>query len=55
MSGKPIEQERRFSQLVSLRLPLDPKEAAQRSFYEIEASEQGWTLRELKRHFNAAL
>lgn len=27
----------------------------QRSFYEIEASQQGWTLRELKRHFNAGL
>jgi len=28
---------------------------AQRSFYEIEATQQGWTLRELKRQFNAGL
>ncbi len=30
-------------------------EEQQRSFYEIEASQQGWTLRELKRQFNAGL
>jgi predicted nuclease of restriction endonuclease-like (RecB) superfamily len=28
---------------------------AERSFYEIEATQQGWTLRELKRQFNAGL
>ena len=28
---------------------------AERSFYEIEAAQQGWTLRELKRQFNAGL
>ncbi len=27
----------------------------ERGFYEIEASQQGWTLRELKRQFNAGL
>jgi len=27
----------------------------ERSFYEIEAAQQGWTLRELKRQFNAGL
>lgn len=56
MSGKSIEEERRFalswSHYVFL---LGLKEAAQRSFYEIEASEQGWTLRELKRQFNTGL
>ena len=30
-------------------------EEQQRAFYEIEASQQGWTLRELKRQFNAGL
>jgi predicted nuclease of restriction endonuclease-like (RecB) superfamily len=30
-------------------------EEPQRAFYEIEASQQGWTLRELKRQFNAGL
>ncbi len=28
---------------------------AERGFYEIEATQQGWTLRELKRQFNAGL
>jgi predicted nuclease of restriction endonuclease-like (RecB) superfamily len=28
---------------------------AERSFYEIEAAQQGWTLREMKRQFNAGL
>jgi predicted nuclease of restriction endonuclease-like (RecB) superfamily len=28
---------------------------AERNFYEIEATQQGWTLRELKRQFNAGL
>jgi predicted nuclease of restriction endonuclease-like (RecB) superfamily len=55
-SGKSIEDGRRFalsgSHYVFL---LGLKEAAQRSFYEIEASEQGWTLRELKRQFDAGL
>jgi hypothetical protein len=27
----------------------------ERGFYEIEAAEQGWTLRELKRQFNSGL
>jgi predicted nuclease of restriction endonuclease-like (RecB) superfamily len=34
---------------------LGVKNPDERSFYEIEASRQGWTLRELKRQFNASL
>jgi predicted nuclease of restriction endonuclease-like (RecB) superfamily len=31
------------------------KDAGERSFYEIEAADQGWSLRELKRQFNSGL
>lgn len=31
------------------------KDAGERSFYEIEATSQGWSLRELKRQFNSGL
>jgi len=31
------------------------KDADERSFYEIEATDQGWSLRELKRQFNSGL
>ena len=48
-------QERRFTLSWSHYVFLLGLEEQQRSFYEIEASQQGWTLRELKRQFNAGL
>jgi predicted nuclease of restriction endonuclease-like (RecB) superfamily len=48
-------QGRRFTLSWSHYVFLLGLEEQQRSFYEIEASQQGWTLRELKRQFNAGL
>ena len=47
--------ERRFTLSWSHYVFLLGLEDQQRSFYEIEASQQGWTLRELKRQFNTGL
>ena len=38
-----------------LRLPSRHKNLEERSFYEIEANTQGWTVRELKRQFDSSL
>jgi predicted nuclease of restriction endonuclease-like (RecB) superfamily len=54
-SSKMTTQEPLFTLSWSHYVFLIGLKEAERSFYEIEATQQGWTLRELKRHFNAGL
>jgi predicted nuclease of restriction endonuclease-like (RecB) superfamily len=54
-SSKMTTQEPLFTLSWSHYVFLIGLKEAERSFYEIEATQQGWTLRELKRQFNAGL
>ena len=54
-SSKTTAQEPPFTLSWSHYVFLIGLREAERSFYEIEATQQGWTLRELKRQFNAGL
>ena len=43
------------AQLVALHFSMDIDNTDTRRFYELEALEQGWTLRELRRRFDSGL